>query len=398
MLVFKDLQDEVKRRALRNQAGDEYDEQIKNIINTSLFRIAREARWRCLRRKAYFTTKSTYSSGTNFVAVTNSSTAVSLISTACNLWTDRIEVGRRITFGTDSWDYIIRAINSNTNIVIDLPYRGTTATRTTYSIYPQEEYNLPIQVDHRSFLWHEDYGYPFKMEYIPEQEYIEGQGNLDTGTPEEYRMWGENFVMAQPPTASPLVVTWSSTSDVSCQIVITGQVSGYPNSETLTVGNSITTLQFESVERVSKDRLTYGTLAITSSRGSYTIATLPAGDTTGAVKYSKVQISPLPNRAFDINVYYYKDPYRLVNDDDIHEMGQDFDEAIILFSTAKIKYQESQAEGDRWLQLAGDELRNLKKNNVDKIDWTPTLKRPNSGNGGDYITPFFRRGQAGAYF
>jgi hypothetical protein len=84
-LTFLDIQNEVKRRALRDQAGNDYNEEIKNVINTSLFRLARESKWRCLRRRTYFTTKASYFSGTNFVNVTASSTAVSLISTACDL-------------------------------------------------------------------------------------------------------------------------------------------------------------------------------------------------------------------------------------------------------------------------------------------------------------------------
>src|SRR3990167_5387865 len=102
MLTFLDLQSEVKRRAIRNQSGTEFDEEIKNIINTSLLRIAREAKWRCLRRKTTFVTKTSYTSGTNFVTVTSNSNAVSLISTACDLWVDQIEVGRRVKFGADS--------------------------------------------------------------------------------------------------------------------------------------------------------------------------------------------------------------------------------------------------------------------------------------------------------
>ncbi len=387
MFTFKDLQDEVLRRAIRNQSGTEYTEEIKNVINTSLFRIAREANWRVLRRKTFFNTKTSYTSGTNFVTVTNSSTAVSLTSTACNLWTDKIEVGRKVAFGTDSWDYEIRAINSNTNFVIDMAYRGTTSTATTYEIYPQSEYNLPIQVNHRSFLWHEDYGYPFLMYYVPDQTFFSSNNDLvEENTPLMYRMWGENTVMAQPPTATPLLVTWSSSTDVSCQITVFGNVSGYPNSENITVNSSKTTLEFESVERIAKDRLTYGTLTVTSSRGSYTVAVLPAGDTTATIKYSKVQIFPLPTRVFPINVYYYKDPYRLVNDDDIHELGQDFDEALIVLSVAKIKYQDSQAEGDRWYQMYQDEIRTLRKTNVDKIDWIPTLQRPSAGRSNQYVT------------
>lgn len=401
-MIYKTLQDEIKRRALRNQSGTEYDDEIKNVINTSLFTLAREAKWRCLRRKTYFTTKSSYTLGTNYVSVTNSSTAFSLTSTACNLWVDKIEVGRYVKFGTDSWYYKIRAINSNTNGVIDLAYRGTTSTATTYEIFPQEEYNLPVQVDHRAFLWHEDYGYPFRMFYIPDQTFFDtGVSLTEKNTPTHYRMWGANTVMAQPPTATPLSVVSSAAGDTTVQVTVFGKIAGYPYYETVTLAGTTSTntaYEFEEVERVSKDGSTSGRVTVTSSRGSYEVAVLPAGDTTATVQYSKVQLYPLPNRPFDINVYYYKIPYRLVNNDDIHELGQDFDEAIILLSVAKIKYQENQIEGDKWKRLYDDEVSSLRKTNIDKIDWKPTLQRPQEGRTDPYVTKNLMYKQAGANY
>ena len=57
-------------------------------------------------------------------------------------------------------------------------------------------------------------------------------------------------------------------------------------------------------------------------------------------------------------------------------MGQEFDEAIILLATAKVKAESDQAEADRFFLLYVDELKSLKKTNVDKIDWFPHLERP----------------------
>jgi hypothetical protein len=402
MLKFKDLQDEVKRRALRNQAGTEYDIEIKNVINSSLFRISREANWRVLRRKTYFTVKANYTSGTNFVSVTQSSTAVSLTSTACNLWTDQIEIGRRVRLGGSGWYYQIRAINSNTNFVLDLPYRGDTVTNTSYEVYPQEEYTLPIQVDHRAFLWHEDFGYPYRMTYIPDQTFFDtGVDITNKSTPTHYRMWGENNILSQVPTATPITLVSSSNSDITTKVIVFGVVGGFQDYEEVTlIGTSSvnTGKEFDSVERVSKDSSTYGKITITSSRGSYTVAIIPAGNTSSTIKYSKVQLYPLPIRLFDINVYYYKCPDSLVNDDDIHELGKEFDESIILLSVAKIKYQESQAEGDRWIDMYVDEIRNLRKFNIDKIDWLPTLQRPYPNKDGGYIHKYLKRSQAGSYF
>lgn len=402
MLTFLDLQQEVARRSIRNQAGTEYTEEIKNILNSSLLSLAREAKWRPLRRKTTFTTIGSYTSGTGYVAVTLSSTAISLISTACDLWTDQVQIGRKVRIGTDSRYYTIKAINSNTNFVIDSPYRGTSATRTNYEIYPQEEYSLPIQVDHRSFLWHEDYGYPYLMYFIPDQSFFKTGSYLSRkATPTHYRMWGENMVNLQVPTSTPLMLVSSSAVDTTQQVTIFGNVAGFPQYEVVTLGGTTSTrtvLEFESVERISKNNSTTGTITVTASRSTYALTVLPAGDTTATVKYSKVQIHPLPTRVFDVNVYYYKEPYRLVNDGDIHEMGQEFDEALILLSVAKIKYQDSQAEGDRFLQLYATEVSSLKKYNVDKIDWQMVLKRPKEDRVEPFVSGNLLYKQAGPYF
>ena len=400
--MFKYLQDEIKRRALKNQSGTEFDDEVKNVANASMLRLAREAKWRVLRRKAYFDTKASYTSGTNFVSVTNSSNAFSFITTAANLWTDKVEVGRRIHLGTSSWDYTIRTINSNTNGTIDMAYRGTTATRTTYEIYPQEEYALPVQVDHRCILWHEDFGYPFRMHYIPTQTFLDrGLVLTEKNICTHYRMWGESSAKAPLPTATPLVITLSSTTDIGVAVTVMGTVAGYPRTERVAwgaVANTNTAYEFESVETISKDSNTVGTISIVSSRGSYAIAVLPAGDSTDVVKYSKVQLFPLPNRVFPINVFHYIDPYKMVNDGDAHLLGENFNEAIILLSVAKFKYQDSQTEGDKWIKMYEDERDSLKKFNVDKIDWLPILERPNQGRTDPFVTKGLLYRQAGGYY
>ena len=404
MLTFRDLQDEVKRRSIRNQAGTEYDEEIKNVINTTLISLAREAKWRPLRRKTTFTTITSYFSGTGFVALTQSSTAASFVQTACDLWVDQIRIGRKVKFSSDGNYYQITAINSNTNFVLDKAYRGVNVTRTSYEILPQEEYSLPIQVDHRAFIWHEDYGYPYKMYFIPDQTFFNTGSYLTRkATPTHYRMWGEDFVNVQVPTATPLRIVSSAVSDTttSQQVTIFGNSSGYPTYETVTISGTTTTqtvLEFESVERIAKNSATTGYITVTASRSGYTLTVIPAGDTTATVKYSKIQLHPLPTRNFAVNVYYYKEPYRLVNDGDVHEMGQEFDEAIILLSVAKIKYQDSQAEGDRWVQLYATEISSLKKYNVDKIDWAITLKRPKEDRVEPFVSGNLLFKQAGPYY
>ena len=90
-----------------------------------------------------------------------------------------------------------------------------------------------------------------------------------------------------------------------------------------------------------------------------------------------------------INVYYYKDPYRLVNDGDVHELGHHFDEAIILLSVAKLNYEQNKDEGDKFFAMYKDELKVLKKTNIDKIDWLPDLRKPHESHVGNGLAhPF----------
>lgn len=387
--TFKDLQDEVKRRAIRDQGGTQYNVTVANLINSSLFRIGREALFRQLRRTDRITTVTSYTTGTGAVSVTNGSKAFSV--TGATFITDGIKIGRRINFGTSSNTFVIATITGEDSGTLTENYDGTTSTSTSYEILPQEEYNLPIQASHRMFLWHNDYGYPYQMEYVTDQSFRSaGIDDNTKGTPVLYRMWGEDMVIEQPYASSAMSMASTSASDTSFTVTIFGKVSGYPDYETLNINGTTTvngskTFDAGSIERIVKSGSSVGRVTITANSGNTTVAVLPVGDTTGGILYRKIQIWPLPDSVFDINVQYYKDPYRLVNDSDIHELGQEFDEAIILLSVAKIKYQDNQKEGDRFFSLYQDELKSLKRVNVDKIDHFEKLQKPNQSRSKDLL-------------
>ena len=101
-----------------------------------------------------------------------------------------------------------------------------------------------------------------------------------------------------------------------------------------------------------------------------------------------------------MNVQYYKDPYRLVADEDVHEMGQDFDEAIILLATSKVKAESEIKQGTQtFFSMWQDEMKSLKKVNSEKIDWFPSLRRPQENKiGFARAHPFLQFRQAGAHY
>lgn len=402
--TFNDLQNEVKRRATLNQSGTSFDTAVKNTINTSLLRIARDGLWRALRRKTTFDTVGTYTTGSGGGTFTNGSKSVTM--TGATFLTDGIKIGQRITLQGDSTVFTIKTITGETTLTIDQNYGGTTISGTgTYSILGQEEYNLPIQTSHKVFLWHEAYGSPWPLIYVPSHEYYEtGVSNTTENIPTHYRMWGEDMIQNQVLEASVVSVSSSDSDDTSKDIVVFGIVSGVPDSETITTNASNGTTavagskSFSSVERIVKSASTDGRITATANSGNVTLVTLPPGDISAGIQYRKVQLHPLPDTVYPINVYYYKEVARLVNDNDVHELGADFDEAIILLTTAKLKGEQNQKEGDKFFGLWKDEMKSLKRTNVDKIDWFPMLKRPGQSLTDPLIHPHLRASQFGAKF
>lgn len=402
-MTFADLQSEVSRRATKNQSGSEYTTGIKNAINAALFRIAREGNWRVLRRTSSFQTVTSYTTGTGAAAVTNGSKNVTI--TGATLLTDSVQIGRRIKFGGNGIFYRIATITGETTLTLDQNYAGSNSTTETYEILPQEEYNLPPQVSHRMFMWHEAYGYPFKMSFMTDQDFFRSGIYLTIKyIPVAYRMWGQNDAINQPLQPSVVTVSSTSSADTSIPITIFGTVSGYPDSEIIYTNASDGTTAssgskvFSFVERMVKGSTTTGRISIVDSQDNQ-LAVIPTGDTTAGVLYAKVQLYPLPTTAFTMNVWYYKDPYRLVNDGDVHELGQEFDEAIILLATSKIKSEADISEGDKFYLLYNEELRSLKKTNLDKLDFFPVLRRPYNNRQTDaFVTPSLLFRQAGAYF
>lgn len=398
--AFLDLQSEVARRSTKNQGGTQFTTGIKNTINTSMWRVAREARWRSLRRTATFNTVTTYTTGTGACTVTNGSKNVTV--TGATFLTDDIRIGRYIKFTGSAKFFKILTITGETTLTIDQNFDGTTTSTVSYSILPQEEYVLPIQVGHSAFFWHRQYGRPYQMIYNPAQEfYTSGALDIMTNIPVNYRMWGMDSTLEQLKQPSIITISSSSTSDTSIAVTIFGIVSGYPDYEIInTNGSNGTTAvagskSFSSVERTTKNTNTTGRITCTANSGNVTVSVLPIGNTTTGPNYSKIQIYPLPNAVFPINCFYYKLPYQLVNDGDISELGEEFSEAIILLATAKLKAEQNQSEDADYFKFYQDEIDSLRKTNVDKIDFSPNLKRPN-GSSSNLYTGIFSPIQTGS--
>jgi hypothetical protein len=400
-LTYSDIQSEVKRRATRDNADAQYTTAAKNAINASLFRLSQEALWRPLRRRSSFDTISSYTTGSGGGTFTNDSKNVTV--TSATWLTDDIQPGRRITLQGSSKTFTIKTITGETTLTLDQVYDGTTISGTgTYKILGQEEYTLPIQASHKVFLWHEDWGYPYLMSFVTDMDFVgSGVDNTEQGTPTHYRMWANTSVDKQVKNSSVITVVSSDSGDTSQTVTVYGTVSGLPDSETISLNGTSSAAgskSFTYVERIVKNASTTGRITVTADSGNTTVVVLPLGDTTAGIYYHKVQLHPLPDLVLPIQVYSYKIPYRLINDDDVHELGQDFDEALILLATAKLKKEQNQGEGAEFMKDYRDELKVLRRTNVDKIDWFPKLMRPTQSGFSDRVHPHLRARQAGSKF
>ena len=398
--TYSDLQSEVKRRAVRDQGGTQFDTAVKNILNTSLFRLSRECYWKQLRRKSTVATKKQYTTGTINATLDSSS----YTGTSLSWLTEGVDIGRRLKIEGSSKLYIIETITGENAFTTNLTYDVTSNSAATYTLYGQEEYNLPIQAGRVAFLWHEDFGYPYVLKYVPDFTFYSTSATIPIAdTPTHYRMWGEDMVIDQPRAASVMRITSSASADTSIDIVVFGTVSGYPDFETITTNGSNGTTavsgskSFTKIERIVKGATSTGRITVDCNSANTTVAVLPVGDSTGTIQYQKIQIYPLPTRTFNINVEYYKDPWRLVNSNDVHELGYQFDEALICLAVAKIKAENSQKEASSWYQLYADEVKSLKLVNADKPDWLIELERPKASRGRD-LNGLVSYGQVGGLY
>lgn len=411
---FSELQSEVKRRGTRDQGGSQFTSAITNLINTSLFRLSRECNWKPLRRTTTFSSEATYSPAVTTSYVTTATLGSNSFSgTNLLLKTNNIRTGRRIQITGSTQRYIITSITSENSFTTNIAWDGTTYSGTgalLFVVFGTEDYTLPMQAGRIGLIWHEAYGYPFRMRFLTDFDfYSSGIVIENNNRPVYWRQWGEDDVLKQPLQSGVMTLVSSSSSDINVAVTVYGTVSGYPDQETITLNGSNGTTpvsgskSFSVVERVSKDTsVNIGRLTVSADSASTTVAVIPTGNHADRYTYKHIQVWPLPNSTFPFNVYYYKDPARLVANGDCHELGGQFDEALILLAVAKLKYEQNMnAEGDKFMALYTDEVKSLKGFNMETdTNWSPALRRPGNSRDltGGQVARFLNYSQLGGSF
>ncbi len=395
-LVFKDLRDEVLRRSTRDQAGTQFNTAANNLINMALIRIANEAPWRALRLTATIDTYPPHTTGT--VTVAKDSKTWTGASTPAWLTSANARKGRRIKVTSDGTGtgqasnilFRIDTITADTTLTTERVYDVNGDSTMTYKILGREDYTLPPQTGRLAMIWHEGFGFPFAMRFVTDREFFDSRTDFDrSDTPTTYRMWTEDWVLEQPKAASVMRIASSDSDDKSIDVMIHGIVSDYPDSEKITTNSSDGTTavsgskSFTRVDRVTKDADTDGRITVDADSANTTVATIPAGDIMAGAQYKHIQIFPSPDDTYVLNIWYYKDPARLVEDEDIHELGPDFDEVIVLLATSKLQAEQSKDDLEKFFALYNAELKILRRKNADKLDWLPRLQRPRQSNFGN---------------
>ena len=393
-MIFSDKYAAVRRNVYREQAGSEFISESKRLINSARRMIAREARWRVLRSvlEPAFDTTADLTTGT--VSVTNASPTVTF--SGVSLITQGIQPGQRFEVtqsGGSSKVFQIESVDSETQVTLTDDYDGTTASGSTYKIFGRERYTLPIYLSEIGFVWHEDRGTPTVLKQIDERAFFYNEFDRNTSdTPDYYYLIDPFGVERQPSAASALSIVSSSnasgdTSAAGVTVTVFGLVSGVPDQESMTLNGTTRvdgTKSFTFIHRVVKNKSTTGRVTLSdqlpSAGSGSTLATLPQSLTHAEPLYERIGLNPMPSTVIPINIWGYRAPYTLVGDNDISELGLDFDELEIQLASALGCWAERQmAEGDKFFEVYRYNLNKLRARNTDRLDDLPVfLKRGDS--------------------
>jgi hypothetical protein len=292
------------------------------------------------------------------------------------------EVKRRLirdASSSDITEFLKRWINiAQRTVAGETSWKDLRRTWTITTVDGQEEYPLDYMFGSVAFVWHRTFGYNYKVTPVPERLFVQmGMDGITEGPVYWYRIYGGKNVLAQPSAASVITVV-SSTSDTA-KIHIEGIVSGYPDREEITLSGTtpvLTTKQFTEVHRISKSEATTGRITLTSNSAAVTVGVLPAGLASQTLRRKFIKFYYIPDTDGDsIYVYGHEKILNMVDDNDVPQLPEEFDEAITLKAChIGMAYEEGLATKAEYIDQKYDkEIRRLRKLNTKDDDWTPIL-------------------------
>jgi len=217
-----------------------------------------------------------------------------------------------------------------------------TERRYQFMLWPKVE-TLSVEADRKFYPLHPQFGQLWYgqnnetgdwLEEVPAGEIAQMGDNLITGeseNPYRFVLTSIQNVKQQPVTSGVLVVTTSGgTESASNKIFIKGiNSSGEYVEETLSSGSAWNTLtsstSWSIVEAISKNGVF--TRTITCTIGAITVLTLLVSEY--GRQYRQLEITKIPTTAIDFLYRFYKKPLKLVNDYDLPQIPEEYDDILV---------------------------------------------------------------------
>lgn len=268
----------------------------KRLCNASVAEICGFNEWPFLWTVDWFQTIAPYETGT--VTMTEASKTVTGSGTTFTA----AMVGRKIRIETETAYYLIAAYVSATEITLEQPYTGTTASSLTFSIY-KDEYLLRGDVDTQKQLRDSDNGVAF------------------------FSTSASEFDVSHPSPSGTGVPRLSVFSGRATKTYSTGTVSMTSASRVLTGSSTLWT----SVEGLTKGtKLKIGTLLFTvnivNSDTQITVYEVATSDITAGTSYTAildnyvVQLHSIPSAITTVYYRFQRIPAVLDADNDIPDL------------------------------------------------------------------------------
>ena len=252
-----------------------------------------------LMSEGFVTTIAPYTTGT--VTATNGSKTITGSGTTFTA----AMVSRKIRMGSENAYYRIAAYVSATEVTLEVPYQGTTASGKTFSIY-KDEYRLPADLDVYKVLR--------QIENSVAMVGMEPSA-FDIYSPTPQSQGSPNFeILAGTKLDTYTTGTLSGTVNLS---ILTGvgtlwtEVEGLGKGSRITIGTVVYTVK--SVD--SNTQITiYEKQSVTSAAVTYTIH----------LDNYIVQFYQVPDSAENIYFRYQRIPAPLINDEDIPDLPEKY--------------------------------------------------------------------------